>query len=97
MSLVQNFCQLSQTICTGQFRIGFFHTVHEVLCRPVVTEHFLHFLQIVDLELYGIGLSCPAVSADEQFRSGFQRLPGFGDFSVDGCRRGNLQVAGMRL
>ena len=93
----ESFTEVFQSCFTGQAGEGFLHAVHEVLYCPAVAKDLFHFLQIVDLELYGIGFRSPAVTAYEQFGARLQGLAGFGDFSVDGCRRGNLQVAGMCL
>ena len=82
----ESFAEILQSGFVRQTRIGFLHSVHEVLYRPAVAKDLLHFLQIADLELYCIGFYCPAVSADEQYRTGFQGLLCFRDFSVDGCR-----------
>ena len=67
MLLVQSFSEVFQSGFARQSRIRFLHSVHEVLCSPAVFKDIFHFLQITDLELYGISLGCSAVTADEQF------------------------------
>ena len=65
--VAQDSAEVFQSGFTGQAGEGFLHAVHEVLYGPAVAKYLFHFLQIVNLELYGIGFCCPAVTAYEQF------------------------------